>query len=141
MAVASHHRILRRGRAYGEPLAEGADPDRLMREDGVERGLYFICLNADIARQFELIQQTWLNNAKFDGLYADPDPVAAGHPRPPTGPVDEASQRRMQRNFTFPRRPVRERCTDMPLFVTPVGGAYFFLPGMRALKFLAAGPA
>jgi hypothetical protein len=29
----------------------------------------------------------------------------------------------------------------MPLFVTPVGGAYLFLPGMRALKFLAAGPA
>jgi len=138
MAVASHHRILRRGRAYGEPIAEGVDPDRLMEDDGEARGLYFICLNADIARQFELIQQTWLNNAKFDGLYADPDPVAAGHPRPPSGPVDEDARRRMQRNFTFPRRPVRERCTDMPLFVTPVGGAYFFLPGMRALKFLAA---
>jgi Dyp-type peroxidase family len=169
MAVASHHRILRRGRAYGEPLANGdpdsrmnaesgrldplksvgpdrlmkdrADPDRLMQDDGEDRGLYFICLNADIARQFELIQQTWLNNAKFDGLYADPDPVAAGHPRPPTGSVTEATRRRMQRNFTFPRRPVRERCTEMPLFVTPVGGAYFFLPGMRALQFLAAATA
>jgi hypothetical protein len=53
--------------------------------------------------------------------------------------VDEDARRRMQRNFAFPRRPVRERCTGMPLFVTPVGGAYFFLLGMRVLKFLAVG--
>jgi deferrochelatase/peroxidase EfeB len=33
-----------------------------------ERGLHFICLNANISRQFEFIQNTWINNNKFGGL-------------------------------------------------------------------------
>jgi hypothetical protein len=32
------------------------------QDDGAERGLLFICLNTDIARQFEFVQQTWLLN-------------------------------------------------------------------------------
>ena len=45
--------------------------------DDAERGLHFICLNANIQRQFEFIQHTWLNNPKFAGLYDDADPIAA----------------------------------------------------------------
>ena len=35
------------------------------QDDGAERGLLFICLNTDIARQFEFVQQTWLLNKNF----------------------------------------------------------------------------
>ena len=45
---------------------------------GAERGLHFICLNGNIARQFEFIQHTWINNPKFDGLYDAADPLVAG---------------------------------------------------------------
>jgi hypothetical protein len=32
----------------------------------------------------------------------------------------------------------RQRLEGLPQFVTVAGGAYFFLPGIRALRFLAA---
>ena len=44
-------------------------------EDGTERGLLFVCLNSDIARQFEFIQQTWILNRNFATLYDETDPL------------------------------------------------------------------
>src|SRR5689334_3745973 len=52
------HRVVRRGRPYGERF----DVARPETEGDGERGMLFICLNADIAGQFELIQHSWLNN-------------------------------------------------------------------------------
>ena len=103
----NRHRLLRRGRAYHEP----SDPS--------ERGIHFICLSANIARQFEFVQHTWLNNPKFAGLYDDTDPLVATH------------QGDAGRIFTVQARPFRQRVTGLPPFVTVKGGAYFFLPGLR----------
>nr|MBA3386955.1 peroxidase [Chthoniobacterales bacterium] len=69
LARTRRHRLLRRGRSYG-PRA--ADP---LVEDGKERGLHFICLNSDIERQFEFVQQTWINNPVFHGLTGEVDPL------------------------------------------------------------------
>ncbi|MDZ7727036.1 MAG: Dyp-type peroxidase [Dehalococcoidia bacterium] len=113
------HRLLRRGRPYGPPF----DAER--GHDGEKRGLHFICLSANIARQFEFVQQTWLGNPKFDGLYDSVDPLLG--PRGPGGAT-----------YSIPRYPVRQRFTGLPSFVTVRGGAYFFLPGIRALRYLAA---
>ncbi|HEV3496537.1 MAG TPA: peroxidase, partial [Actinomycetes bacterium] len=113
----NRHRLLRRGRAYGDP----ADPG--------ERGIHFICLNANIARQFEFVQHTWLNNPKFAGLYEETDPLVA------------TRQGDAGRTFTVQARPLRQRVTGLPALVTVEGGAYFFLPGRRALRFLAQLPA
>ena len=56
-------------------------PDEALRQDAVgaddEHGLHFICLNGNIARQFEFVNNTWLNSPKFAGLYDDSDPVTA----------------------------------------------------------------
>jgi Dyp-type peroxidase family len=112
----NRHRLLRRGRAYHEP----SDPS--------QRGIHFICLNANIARQFEFVQHTWLNNPKFAGLYDDTDPLVASH------------QGDAGRSFTVQARPFRQRVTGLPAFVTVKGGAYFFLPGLRALRFLTGLP-
>ena len=38
-------------------------------------GLLFMCLNGDIERQFEFIQQTWLRRPSFHGLSCEKDPV------------------------------------------------------------------
>ena len=67
--AANNHRILRRGRKYGPPPADRHT------DDGAERGLLFICLNADIARQFEFVQQTWILNRNFATLYDETDPL------------------------------------------------------------------
>ena len=38
----------------------------------------------------------------------------------------------------MPKRPIRKTIRGLPAFTTVRGGAYFFLPGIRALKWLAA---
>jgi deferrochelatase/peroxidase EfeB len=89
------------------------------------RGLHFICLCANIARQFEFVQHTWFSRQKFDGLYDEVDPLIGR--RDSTGAV-----------FTVPRRPVRRRISGIPSFVAVRGGGYFFLPGLRAVRYLAS---
>jgi Dyp-type peroxidase family len=119
--VNRRHRLLRRGREYGPPLSI---EDAIAGGDSAERGLHFMCLNANIQRQFEFVQHTWLNNPKFAGLYDDSDAVTA--PSVPNGGT-----------FTIPTAGVRERVTDVPRFVSVKGGGYFFLPGLSALRYLA----
>jgi Dyp-type peroxidase family len=116
------HRLLRRGREYGSPLP--IEEALRSEDDGEARGLHFICLSANIARQFEFVQQTWLNNPKFGGLYDDADALV--------GPSDPYGG-----SFTAPADGVRERFTAVPRFVTVKGGAYFFMPGLAALRSLA----
>jgi deferrochelatase/peroxidase EfeB len=133
--VGKRHRILRRGRTYGPPvvdsleaLAGGVRPtsDPLTT---VERGLHFICVNTQIGRQFEFVQHTWVNNPKFDGLYEDDDPLVGSRGSAHGLPGG---------TFTVQREPVRTRVTGMPRFVQVRGGGYFFLPGLRAIRFLAS---
>ena len=125
LAINRRHRILRRGREYGSPLTVD---EALAGDDaaaGDERGLHFICLNANIARQFEFVHFTWLNDPKFAGLYDDSDPIVS--PSHPFGGT-----------FTIPTEGVRERIVDVPRFVSVKGGAYFFLPGIAAARRLAS---
>ena len=84
-------------------------------------GLHFICLNASIARQFEFIQNAWLASAKFDAMSGEADPLLGNREPFPAG----------QRTDGF------GRLCAVPRFVTVRGGGYFFLPGLRALRFIA----
>jgi Dyp-type peroxidase family len=122
LRLSKMHRIIRRGRPYGERLSRAPDAPPKRRPEA-PRGIYFICLNADIAGQFELIQHSWLNNVHFGGLYAGTDPLShfrAG------GDV-----------MTIQRRPMNLHLDGLKPFVKVRGGAYFFLPGIRALQDLA----
>ena len=121
LVVVNRHRIVRRGRSYGPPLAPFAH-----ETEKKERGLFFMCLNANIRRQFEFIQQTWANNVKFDGLYEDKDPLIGDQPPDGGG------------TFTIPEVPVRRRLQKLSRFVRVRGGEYFFLPGVRGVRFLGA---
>jgi len=114
LEATNNHRILRRGRKFGPEIAH---PEV---DDGVERGLLFLCLNTDIARQFEFTQQTWMLNRGFQTLHGETDPLMG-----PRGP------------FTMPCTPIRERAT-VETFVHFAGGEYFFLPSLPALAYLAA---
>lgn len=127
--VAKRHRIIRRGRPYGEPADKSMEPEKILASGKSEgdRGLLFICLNANIARQFEFIQHTWINNPKFAGLHNDSDPLLGAN-----------NPKKKKRDFTEPAAPVRNRITGLEQFVTTVGGAYFFMPGLRAVKYLAS---
>ena len=39
--------------------------------------------------------------------------------------------------FKIPKRPIRKKISGLPAFTTVRGGAYFFLPGIKALRYLA----
>ena len=93
----------------------------------VERGLVFMCLVGDLSRQYEFVQHSWINDPVFDGLHDDADPLVA--PRGPRGGT-----------FVEQAQPVARRHRDLPEFVRVRGGAYFFLPGVSALRYLAQLP-
>jgi deferrochelatase/peroxidase EfeB len=111
--AANSHRILRRGRKFGTTLTDRYN------DDNTERGLLFMCLNTDIARQFEFVQQTWLLNRNFHTLFDETDPLV--------GPKGK---------FTIRERPLR-RIVDVETFIQCAGGEYFFLPSLPAVKYLA----
>jgi Dyp-type peroxidase family len=133
--IVNRHRLLRRGRPYGELML---DPLQESGDDGVDRGLVFICLNANIARQFEFVQQTWINDPKFHGLYDNKDPITGDNlDLSLGGPPDPEEDADIPYNFTIPQQPVRRRISGLTRFVHVRGGGYFFLPGLSALRFLA----
>ncbi len=146
LTASSRHRVLRRGRLYGSRLdavqVRSLDGRLLgFRPPGEDlpddkRGLIFIALNADIRRQFEFVQQTWVNARQFGGLYDERDPLVGADVRSYRDPMTGQSVP-CARNFTLQREPVRKRLFDLPRFTRIRGGAYFFLPGRSALQYLA----
>ena len=109
------HRLIRRGVEYGPHLKDGA-----LEDDGVDRGLINLFIQADIERQFEFVQKEWMKGGEFIGL--DPheqDPI--------NGVGGEGSQMLVpgaKQPFLF----------DLPTFVKVKGGEYLFVPGLKALE-------
>jgi len=130
MSPTRFHRLLRRGREYGPGLTE-QEALQPPPPDESERGLHFICINANIARQFEFVQGAWLMSTKFDGMSEESDPMM--------GNRDPVAGCPLPNTFSIPRESgLRKRCSGLPQFVTVRGGAYFFLPSLRALRYFAS---
>lgn len=111
--AAKNHRILRRARNYGQKVKDTS------KDDGQDRGLLFMCLNTDIARQFEFIQQTWLLNKDFSTLFEEVDPLVGSDGW-----------------MTVPEDPLRRRI-QIQTFIQLTGGEYFFMPSLAAIRYLA----
>lgn len=110
LMITNRHRLLRRGRSY--------------QQEG-EKGLLFMGLCADLERQFEFIQQSWIGAPGFAGLTNEPDPIVSVKlPDEPT-------------RFTIPTSAGSLALPGADSFVTVHGGGYFFLPSRSALIFMA----
>jgi Dyp-type peroxidase family len=114
----SIHRALRRAATYGPELPEGE-----LQDDGADRGIVFIFMGTDLARQYEFIKSQWINDGNFTDLGTEKDPLV--------GANDGTGM------FTIPQHPIRRRLQQLPRFVITKGGEYLFLPGIRALNWLA----
>jgi Dyp-type peroxidase family len=112
------HRMIRRGTVYGPELPEG-----VLEDDGVERGLMFAFVGAQLGRQFEFVQSEWVNGGDFLGLGDAKDPVTGANAGDGT--------------FSIPKRPIPKRLHGLSRFVVTRGGEYGFIPGIRALHWLA----
>lgn len=104
------HRLLRRGRPFRRA------------DDSV--GMFFIACNTDLERQFEFVLQRWIHNPRFGGLERQDDPLVGVY------------RARRLRQLSLPGLPAGQ-CLSLASLTTTVGGGYFFLPGLRALKFIA----
>ncbi len=111
------HRILRRGLPYGEWLESESD-------DGADRGLVFIAVGSSISRQFEFVQEEWINKGDLFFLDGEKDPFVGANDG--TG------------KMTLPG-PSVPFIFNLQRFVTVRGGEYFFMPGLEALRKLAQG--
>jgi deferrochelatase/peroxidase EfeB len=122
-ALANRRRILRRGLPYG---------DSSQREnDHGDHGVIMMMLNADIGRQYEFIQQQWVNYGN-DFREANDKDVILGNclNDVPNSVVHQADPK-----GDAPPRFVR----NIPQLVETRGGDYFFVPSMTALRLIARG--
>ena len=118
--LVNRHRLIRRGIPYGDPLPPGAE------DDGQDRGVVFMCLQASITRQFEFVQAQWFNDGNGLHLGDDEDVLMGRHDGAAAAQDDNPS--------------ANPPCFVGPLsrVVTVRGGEYFFTPGINGLQHLAA---
>ena len=115
LRVERRHRIARRSVSFGEQDCS--------QEPTTGSGLLFLCFQADIENQFNLIQSRWANPKHFVEVNAGPDPLI-GQP--------EGIQK-------WPKEWGKSK-TEEYAFKLPVkmkGGEYFFAPSVSFLKNLA----
>jgi Dyp-type peroxidase family len=123
-AIVNRRRILRRGLPYG--LFDRATP----RERG-EHGIVFMAMCTSLFRQFEFVQQQWMQYGLDFNTGNDTCPVIGHHP-----PEDHPK-------LVIPVDPELGKlpfiCDRLPQLVEPRGGDYFFIPSMTALRMIGTG--
>jgi hypothetical protein len=124
----NRRRILRRGLPYG------LSNDPAARADTGEHGIIFMALCASLFRQFEFVQQQWMNYGLDFNAGNDTCPVVGYH---------EDAKGNKHAKFVIPTDGKDDTppfiCAAIPQFVTTRGGEYFFLPSLSALRLLAMG--
>lgn len=118
--LVNRRRILRRGLPYDTTNAAGER----------ERGIVMLICCSSLERQYEFVQQQWLNYGMDNNAGNDTCPMLGAR-----------SDRAIK--FVIPNRPEGPNppyiCSNLPQFVETKGGAYFFVPSMTALRMIAIG--
>ena len=115
-------RITRRGLPYG-PFAVEGEPVA----DDQDRGVIFMALNANISRQFEFVQQQWIEYGNDAHQGNDKDMLMGNH--------GGRGKFVVQGDRSAGNPPFV--CGNLPNFVELRGGDYFFLPSITALAMIA----
>jgi Dyp-type peroxidase family len=122
--LVNRRRISRRGIPYGAYTPE----DQQARDDA-EHGIAFMALNASIFRQFEFVQQQWIDYGNDARQGNDKDALLGNH--------DGWGRFMIQGTDDAANAPLV--CSGLPNFVELRGGDYFFLPSITALRMIGAG--
>jgi len=126
-ALVNRRRILRRGLPYG-PWDYDAQPD------GQERGIIFLALCSSLFRQFEFVQQQWMQYGLDFNAGSDTCPVIGNHP-----PIEGGPPAKMMIVTDPAGQDLPFLCDRIPQLVEPRGGDYFFVPSMTALRLIGMG--
>ena len=122
--LVDRRRITRRGLPYGRFAGE----DEAV-SDTEDRGVIFMALNASLSRQFEFVQQQWIEYGNDAKQGNDKDMLMGNH--------GGCGRFVVQGDETEGNPPFV--CSHLPNFVELRGGDYFFLPSMTALGMLGMG--
>lgn len=117
------HRIIRRSVSYGDIV-----PPHITEDDGKDRGLFFIGINAHAMDTLEFLQGQWVNDGNFMNIGEERDPLIGVH----NGDKNDEGD-----TFTEPADPIRKRHTGIFQFNTVQGGEYLFVPSLSALKWIS----
>jgi deferrochelatase/peroxidase EfeB len=123
----NRRRILRRGLPYGGPSPEVPD--------SAERGIIMLVVCANLFRQFEFVQQQWINYGLDSNSGNDTCPLVGNHS---AGGATAAKAK-----FVIASDPKSGRppfvVEGIPQFVDTRGGEYFFVPSMTSLRMIGMG--
>jgi Dyp-type peroxidase family len=125
----NRRRILRRGLPYGDSPVGTTDSD--------EHGIVMLIVCANLFRQYEFVQQQWINYGLDSRAGSDTCPIVGNH-SDGTGkePAPKAK-------FVIPADPASGHppfiADGLPQFVETRGGEYFFVPSMTALRMIGMG--
>ena len=123
-------RILRRGLPYGE------SPEGTQDED--EHGIVMLVVCASLFRQFEFVQQQWINYGNDSRAGNDTCPIVGNHSNGRPGGKNGPKAK-----FVIPADPASGHpafiVEGIPQFVETRGGEYFFVPSMIALRMIGMG--
>ncbi len=121
-ALNNRRRILRRGLPYGVSDAQNTG------DDG-EHGIVFMAVCASLFRQFEFVQQQWIQYGLDFNVGNDTCPLTGNH---------DADAK-----LVIPSEPGSDRppfiAAKIPNLLEVRGGDYFFIPSMTGLRMLALG--
>jgi len=126
-ALSNRRRILRRGLPYGDSPENTTDND--------EHGVIMMIVNADLSRQFEFVQEQWINYGNDFRLSNDQDPLLGNNGFNQNG---RGKGRMMIEGDAITRKPPYF-CSGIPTMVETRGGDYFFVPSMTCLRMIAMG--
>jgi hypothetical protein len=121
----NRRRILRRGLPYGDSS----------KPESTEHGIVMLVVCASLFRQYEFVQQQWLNYGLDANAGNDTCPLVGNHSAGGTnGP---------KAKYVIPSDPKSGRppfvVEGIPQFVETRGGEYFFVPSMTALRMIGMG--
>ena len=121
-ALNKRRRILRRGLPYGN-----SDPTK--NSDDTEQGVAMMLMGASLFRQFEFVQQQWVQYGLDFHQGNNTCPMLGEH--------------RVHKRHTIPSDPKSGKppyiMSTLKTFVECRGGEYFFVPSMTALRMIAMG--
>ena len=123
-AIINRRRILRRGLPYGQYDADAP------ADDG-DHGIIFMAICTNLFRQFEFVQQQWMQYGLDFNAGSDTCPVIGNHPA-----KDEP---KMVISVDPEVGKLPFICDRIPQLVEPRGGDYFFIPSMTALRMIGMG--
>ncbi|WP_166425284.1 peroxidase [Paraglaciecola sp. 20A4] len=126
-AMVNRRRILRRGLPYGDST-DRTDNER-------EHGTIFMVINASIERQFEFVQQQWINYGNDFKLSNEKDVLLGNHDITQDGAPNGRTLINANKSLGQPTF----MCSGIPRFVETRGGDYFFIPSLTALRMIAEG--